>query len=105
MYFQVTQILDGHTRTDDLMSDYCDGGAFKEYPLLSKDPKALQILILYDDMEFVNPLGSYTKGIVEKPGPWTLDWTVDWTLDWTDNVRTRACVTAHTISTCLLIGY
>ena len=81
MYFQVTQILDGHTRTDDLMSDYCDGGAFKEYPLLSKDPKALQILILYDDMEFVNPLGSYTKGIVENldPGLWTGLWTGPWT--------------------------
>ena len=57
----VTQILEGHVRTDGLMADYCDGDAYKEHPLFSQDPTALQILLFYDDMEVVNPLGSYTK--------------------------------------------
>ena len=43
------------------MSDYCDDDAFKEHPLFSQDPTALQIMIFYDDVEVVNPLGSYTK--------------------------------------------
>ena len=43
------------------MGDYCDGDSFKEHPLFSQDPTALQIMVFYDDMEVVNPLGSYTK--------------------------------------------
>ena len=42
------------------MGDYCDSPAFKSHPLFTKDPSALQIMI-YDDVEVTNPLGSKTK--------------------------------------------
>ena len=40
----------------------------KEHPLFSQDPTVLQIMIFYDDMEVVNPLGSYTKKTTHKLG-------------------------------------
>ena len=55
------QILRGHNRSDDLISDFCDGEAFQSHPLFSTDPHALQILLFYDDLEVTNPLGSHTK--------------------------------------------
>ena len=54
-------MLRGHGRSDDLISDYCDGDAYKSHPLFSTDPHALQILLYYDDLEITNPLGSHTK--------------------------------------------
>ena len=38
-----------------------DGSVFKSHPLFSADPKALQIIPYYDDVEIVNPIGSRTK--------------------------------------------
>ena len=34
---------------------------YKSHPLFSVDPYALQIIGYYDDLEVVNPLGSYIK--------------------------------------------
>ncbi len=34
---------------------------FHTYPLFSKDPNDLAIVLNYDDMEIVNPLGSHVK--------------------------------------------
>ncbi len=51
----------GHKRNDELIGDYCDGEACKAHPLFSQDHQALQILLFYDDLEVVNPLGSHTK--------------------------------------------
>ena len=46
----------------DYLLDFCDGTLFKEHPLFGTDSEALQIVIYYDDVEVVNPLGSY-RGI------------------------------------------
>ena len=54
-------MLRGHRRSDHLIGDFCDGDACKSHPLFSRDPQALQILLVYDDLEVVNPLGSRTK--------------------------------------------
>ena len=62
----ILQVLLGHKRSDGLIGDYCDGDVCNKdsavaHPLFSTNPKALQILLFYDDLEVVNPLGSYTK--------------------------------------------
>ena len=44
-----------------LLGDYCDGSAFNYHPLFSTDPTALQIMLYYDDVEVVNPIGSRTN--------------------------------------------
>ncbi|KAK3723306.1 hypothetical protein QZH41_008118, partial [Actinostola sp. cb2023] len=41
--------------------DFCDSEAYKCHPLFSRDQSALQIMLYYDDVEVVNPLGSKTK--------------------------------------------
>ncbi|XP_028418106.1 uncharacterized protein LOC114543223 [Dendronephthya gigantea] len=41
--------------------DFCDGELFQRHPLFSKDKSALQIILYYDEVECVNPLGSKTK--------------------------------------------
>ncbi|KAK3754666.1 hypothetical protein QZH41_009115 [Actinostola sp. cb2023] len=54
------QVENPHLRQDGLISDYCDGYAFSQHPLFSRDPQALQIILYYDEVEVVNPLGSKT---------------------------------------------
>lgn len=44
-----------------LLADFCDGSLFKGHPLFSIDRNAFQIVGYYDDLEVVNPLGSYVK--------------------------------------------
>ena len=34
---------------------------FKEHPLFSSDPSALQMVCYYDELELANPLGAYVK--------------------------------------------
>ena len=46
---------------NDYLGDFCDGSAFKEHPIFSVDPHALQIVGYYDELEVVNPIGSYIK--------------------------------------------
>lgn len=41
--------------------DFCDGEVCQSHPLFSRDPSALQIILYYDEVECVNPLGSKTK--------------------------------------------
>ena len=53
--------MKSHMRTDGIMMDFCDTGYFKEHPLFSLYPDALQIQLYYDDLEVCNPLGSKTK--------------------------------------------
>ena len=47
-----------HIRNDGLLSDYCDGDIFRRHPLFSCDPKALQLILYFDEFEVCNPLGS-----------------------------------------------
>ena len=55
------QVENSHQRRDGMIADYCDGQAFQQHPLFSRDPCALQIILYYDEVEVVNPLGSKTS--------------------------------------------
>ena len=44
-----------------LLYDFCDGEVCRSHPLFSRDQSALQIILHYDEVECVNPLGSKTK--------------------------------------------
>ena len=46
-------------RTDGLLGDVCDGILFKTHPLFGEDPLALQLLIYFDEVEVVNPIGAH----------------------------------------------
>jgi len=46
---------------DGIIVDFCDGDVYANHPLFSRDPRAIQILLYYDDVEVVNPLGSKTS--------------------------------------------
>ena len=46
---------------DGIIVDFCDGDICANHPLFSRDPRAIQILLYYDDVEVVNPLGSKTS--------------------------------------------
>ncbi len=48
-----------HQRTDGLYGDVCDAQLVREHPLFEEDPNALQLLIYFDEVEVVNPLGSH----------------------------------------------
>ena len=40
------------------MRDLCDGFFYKEHPIFTADPLALQVILYYDDIEVANPLGA-----------------------------------------------
>lgn len=44
---------------DNLIKDFCDGSVFRNHTLFSGDPKALQIIAYFDELEVTNPIGSY----------------------------------------------
>lgn len=48
----------GHSSTNDTMHDICDGQQYKNHPLFSNNPQAIQICLYFDEFEVVNPLGS-----------------------------------------------
>ena len=57
-----SEVLNPHMSTsNDCLGEFCDGSLYKSHPLFSLDPYALQIIGYYDDVEVVNPLGSYVK--------------------------------------------
>ena len=55
-----------HQSEDGLLRDFCDGETFRKHPLFSMCPKALQLMIFYDDLKVCNPLGS--KSTIHKLG-------------------------------------
>lgn len=55
------QVENSHQRRNGMIADYCDGQVFRQHPLFSRDPCALQIILYYDEVEVVNPLGSKTS--------------------------------------------
>jgi len=58
----VSEVLNPHAQaSNNYLGDFCDGSAFKSHPLFSSDPLALQIIAYYDEVEIVNPIGSYVK--------------------------------------------
>lgn len=56
------EVLNPHTQeSDEYLGDFCDGTIFKNHALFSVDASALQVIGFYDELEIVNPIGSYTK--------------------------------------------
>ena len=64
----------GHKRRDGLIGDYCDASACCTHPLFSIQPRALQIMLYYDDVEVCNPIGSRAK--IHKLGMFNLLYNV-----------------------------
>jgi len=58
----MAQIEECPTRmcNDGIMEDF-DGQLFKQHPLFSQDPHALQIIAYYDEVKLCNPLGTHVK--------------------------------------------
>uniref|UniRef100_A0A1X7V4P6 Uncharacterized protein n=1 Tax=Amphimedon queenslandica TaxID=400682 RepID=A0A1X7V4P6_AMPQE len=54
-------ILCGHSRSDDLIEDYCDGSLLKKHPLFSVCSTALQLMLYYNDLEVCNFIRSRAK--------------------------------------------
>ena len=56
------EILNPHpTQSENILADFCDGSLFHSHPMFSTNPTALQIIAYYDELEIVNPIGSYVK--------------------------------------------
>lgn len=56
------EVLNPHiSSSEHRLMDFCDGILFKHHSLFGSDPHALQVVGYYDDVEVVNPLGSYVK--------------------------------------------
>ena len=57
-----TEVLNPHnSHIDEQLNDFCDGTIFHSHPLFNSDPHTLQIVAYYDEIEVVNPLGSYVR--------------------------------------------
>lgn len=57
----MTEVLNPHQSRSQTLYDFCDGEAYKTHPLFETDPYALQIVAYYDELEVVNPIGTYVK--------------------------------------------
>lgn len=57
----VSEVLNPHPSENGELRDFCDGSVFKSHPLFSTSPHALQIIGYYDELEVVNPIGSYVS--------------------------------------------
>ena len=44
-----------------MLSDFCDGSLYNTHPMFSSDPLALQVIAYFDELEVVNPIGSYVR--------------------------------------------
>lgn len=55
------EVLNPHSNDRQLLGDFCDGNIYNEHPLFSADELALQIIGYYDELEVVNPIGSYVS--------------------------------------------
>ena len=56
-----SEVLNPHPSEHGELRDFCDGSVFKSHPLFSTCPHALQIIGYYDELEVVNPIGSYVS--------------------------------------------
>ena len=56
------EVMNPHIHSSsDRLGDFCDGSLFQTHPMFSSDPYALQVIPYYDELEVVNPIGSYVK--------------------------------------------
>ena len=57
-----SEILNSHVAVDgNVLRDFCNGSLFQNHSLFSIDAHALQIVAYYDELEVVNPIGSFVK--------------------------------------------
>lgn len=49
------------TDSEYVLGDFCDGTLFNSHQLFKNNPSALQVVAYYDELEIVNPIGSYVK--------------------------------------------
>lgn len=56
------QIIDGHQHpSENILGDFCDSKKYRNNTLFATDPKSLQLILYYDELEVCNPLGSHRK--------------------------------------------
>lgn len=61
-YVNDMQVCRGHQQADSTrVLDFCDSPKAKEHHLFSFDPRSLQILLYFDEVELCNPLGASRK--------------------------------------------
>lgn len=59
---QLRQILlKSHASTDGVLRDFCDATYVTKHPLFSVDPRSIQIIAYFDEVEVCNALGSSAK--------------------------------------------
>ena len=46
---------------ENIVQDFCDSAEAKTHPLFGHDKTALQLLLLYHELELCNPIGSSKK--------------------------------------------
>lgn len=56
-----SEVLNPHPSDQGDLRDFCDGSVFNSHSLFSTCPDALQIIGYYDELEVVNPIGSYVS--------------------------------------------
>ena len=55
------EIFTSCIRNDGNIEDFFNGANFRNHPLFSRDPEALQIIGYYDELEVCNPFDSHIK--------------------------------------------
>ena len=55
------EVFNPHLSQQNELRDFCDGQIFKTHALFGTDKYALQIIGYYDELEVVNPIGSYVS--------------------------------------------
>ena len=59
--FQAEVLNPQGNNSGDQLGDFCDVSLFKSHPMFSTDPYALQVVAYYNELEVVNPIGSFIK--------------------------------------------
>ena len=56
------EVINSHqSQCNSELKDFCDGLLYKSHALFGCDSSALQLVAYYDELEVVNPIGSYVK--------------------------------------------
>ncbi|KAI7811169.1 hypothetical protein IRJ41_011241 [Triplophysa rosa] len=55
---EINEHMSNPSKSNGVYKDFCDGSYYKNHPLFSKQPYALQIQLFFDEFESANPLGS-----------------------------------------------
>ena len=55
------QVQNGHSSSNNILQDFCDGSSFSSNILYATKLDAIQIMLYYDELEVCNPLSSKTN--------------------------------------------